>query len=290
MRVFVTGWDGLLGSVLVPLLPERGHEVAGFGIADGQISDAGFLRSRLEGFRPDTVIHLAAMTAVDACEEDEAEAFRVNAEGSRVAAAEAERVGASILALSTDYVFDGAKGAPYREEDPARPLSVYGRSKLAGEEAVRAAATRWAVVRSAWLFGPGGGNFVRTILDRLASQPMVKVVRDQVGSPTYNRDLAEALAVLVERKAQGTFHVANGEAGSWFDLAREAVEAAGMDADRVQPATTEEMARPAPRPPFSVLDTERVRRRYGIVLRSWREAVREYVSTEVVPGAAKETQ
>lgn len=288
MRVLVTGWDGLLGTSLVRLLQER-HEVVGIGVADGEISDVSFVRSRLEAFDPDAVVHLAAMTAVDACEGEEADAFRINAEGSRVVAAEAERSNASVLALSTDYVFDGKKATPYGEEDPPRPLSVYGRSKLAGEEAVRAAATRWAVVRSAWLFGPGGRNFVSTVLDLLASRPVVHVVRDQVGSPTYSLDLAKALVTLVERRARGTYHVVNRGSASWFDLARAAAEAAGLDPERVQPTRTKEMPRPALRPAYSVLDAARVRERHGIELRPWREALREYVTARRAHEAAKET-
>ncbi len=276
MKVFVTGWDGLLGSSLVPILRER-HEVAGIGLADGDIGDRVLVRGRLESFRPDAVIHLAAMTAVDACEGNEAEAFRINAEGSRLVAAEAERVGASITTLSTDYVFDGTKGAPYLEDDEPRPLSVYGRSKLAGEQGVQGASTRWAVVRSAWLFGPGGRNFVDTILGLLRERESLDVVSDQTGSPTYAPDLAEALTALVEAKGRGIYHLANEDPGSWYDLAREAVRGIGLDPDRVHPATTAEVGRPAPRPAFSVLDTTRARTRHGIGLRPWRDALRAHL-------------
>jgi len=287
MRVFVTGWDGLLGSALVPRLRDR-HEVAGMGLDDGDIGDRALVRSRLEAFRPDAVIHLAAMTAVDACEADEAEAFRVNAEGSRMVAAEAENVEASVLALSSDYVFDGAQDEPYGEDDEPRPLSIYGRSKLAGEEGVRGANTRWTVVRSAWLFGPGGRNFVDTILDALQTRETVNVVSDQTGSPTYAPDLAVALVALLEVGGRGVYHLANAGAGSWYDLAREAVRGSGLDPERVRPAGTAEIGRPAPRPAWSVLDTTRAHERHGIQMRPWLDALRSHLEYRSGRPAAKE--
>jgi dTDP-4-dehydrorhamnose reductase len=287
MKVFVTGWDGLLGSSLVPRLRE-GHETAGMGLADGDIGDRSLVRRRLEAFGPDAVIHLAAMTAVDACESDEAEAFRVNAEGSRLVAAEAERVGASVLAISSDYVFDGVTDRPYTEDDEPRPLSVYGRSKAAAEEGVRGVNPRWTVVRSAWLFGPGGRNFVDTILDLLRTRETVDVVSDQTGSPTYAPDLAGALVALVEAQGRGVYHLVNSGAGSWYDLAREAARLAGLAPERVRPADTAAVGRPAPRPGFSVLDTARARERHGIAFRPWRDALRVHVEDRLHRSTAKE--
>ncbi len=285
MKVFVTGWDGLLGSALVPLL-RRSHDVAGMGIADGDIAEPSLVRSRLDAFRPDVVIHLAAMTAVDACESAEEEAFRVNAEGSRLVAAEAERRGARVLAVSSDYVFDGTKGAPYTEDDPVRPLSVYGRSKLAGEGGIAGASTDWAVVRSAWLYGGGGRNFVDTILELLETRDTVSVVSDQVGSPTYASDLAEGIAALVADRARGIYHVVNAGRASWFDLAREAARLTGLDPDRVRPVSTGAAGRPAPRPRFSVLDAARARERHGVDLRPWPQALAAYLAGRSAPPAA----
>ncbi len=285
MRIFVTGWDGLLGSALVPLLRES-HEVAGMGIADGDIADPNLVRSRLDAFRPDVVVHLAAMTAVDACESAEEEAFRVNAEGSRLVAAEAERRGARVLALSSDYVFAGTKGTPYAEDDPVGPLSVYGRSKLAGEEGIAGASTDWAVVRSAWLYGGGGRNFVDTILGLLETRETVSVVSDQIGSPTYASDLAAGIAALVAARARGIYHVVNAGRASWFDLAREAARLAGLDPERVRPVDTEAAGRPAPRPRFSVLDAARARERHGVDLRPWPRALAAYLAGRSGPPAA----
>jgi len=276
MRVFLTGWDGLLGSALTPLL-KADHTVAGFGIADGDIADESFVTDRVGSFAPDTVIHLAAMTAVDRCEEDAEEAFRVNRTGTAVAARAAESVGAAFVTLSTDYAFDGRSREPYPEDAPPRPLSVYGRSKVAGEEAAAEESSRWSVVRSAWLFGPGGRNFVDTILGLLDTRDTVSVVDDQTGCPTYAPHLAGGLKTLVERGGRGVYHMVSGDRGTWFDLARAAAELSGLDPARVLPATTADLGRPAPRPVYSVLGTRRVREELGLDLPPWRDGLREYL-------------
>jgi dTDP-4-dehydrorhamnose reductase len=276
VRIFVTGWNGLVGSSLVPLLQAR-HAVEGSGVEDADIGDRDYLRNRLDSFRPDLVVHLAAMTQVDRCEAEVDEAFRVNAEGSRVVATEAERVEAAVLSLSTDYVFDGSSERPYRETDDPRPLSVYGRSKHAGEEAVRGAATKWTIVRSAWLFGRGGANFVTAILGALETRDTVRVVDDQRGSPTYAHDLAHGISTLIERRARGLYHLVNAGTATWFELAREAARLQGLDPDRVHPAGTEEIGRPAPRPAYSVLAAELAAERFGVSLRPWPEALGEYL-------------
>jgi len=275
MRVFVTGWNGLLGASLVPLL-RRTHEVEGFGIEDGDVTDADFVRRRFEDFRPDSVLHLVAWTAVDACEADPDRAFRVNGEGSRVVAREATRLGAGVIALSTDYVFDGAAGTPYAEDAPTSPQSVYGKSKLEGEKEIRAVAHA-AVVRTAWLYGAGGRNFVDTILTAMDERGSLEVVNDQVGSPTYAADLSSALCTLLEARAEGLYHVANSGEASWFDLAREAAKLTGREPERIRPATTAQVSRPAPRPAYSVLDCGRVAKEHGIRLRPWREALADYL-------------
>lgn len=285
MRVYVTGWDGLLGSALVPALRARGFEVAGMGVADADITDTAFLRDRLGAFRPDTVVHLAAMTAVDRCESEPEEAFRVNETGSRAVAEEAQRVNAAVVALSSDYVFDGAKRSPYTEDDATGPLSVYGRSKLAGEHAVRAGASRWTIVRSAWLYGAGGRNFVDTILDVAARQETLAVVDDQTGSPTYVADLAEGLTSLVGVHAEGLLHLANAGSATWCDLAREALRLTGGDPAKVRRATTAELGRPAPRPAHSVLDSARAQARYGVALRPWRDGLADYLGGRAITTA-----
>ena len=276
MRVFVTGWNGLLGSALLPRL-RRAHDVDGFGVDEGEITDIPYVRARLEGFRPEAVFHLAAWTAVDACEADPDQAFRVNGEGSRVVALEAARLNARVISISTDYVFDGEAGRPYTEDDVPAPASVYGKSKLQGEKEVLAIAHS-TVVRTAWLYGSGGRNFVNTILTALDERGTLEVVNDQIGSPTYAADLSEALVTLLEARAQGLYHVANAGEASWFDLAREAARVTGRHPERIRPATTAQVARPAPRPSYSVLDIHRVAERHGIRPRDWRHALAEYLT------------
>jgi len=281
VRILVTGHDGLLGSSLVPRLREH-HAVAGIGVGDGEITDAAFVTAVIREHRPERIVHLAAMTAVDRCETHPQEAYRVNEEGTRVVAAAAGDV--PVIMPSTDYVFDGALGEPYAEDAPPNPLNVYGKSKLAAERALTGA-PHWAVVRTAWLFGPGGPNFVDTILRLLEDRDTLSVVDDQTGSPTYTEDLAAGLAALVEGEPRGIYHVVNTGRASWCELAREAAERAGADPERVLPATTAEIARPAPRPPFSVLRGERAARETGVVLRSWRDALAEYLAGRRIPAA-----
>ncbi len=294
MRVFVTGWRGLLGVELVPLLRQQ-HEVEGIDINDPDtrnrvdICNRVELGRRLKAFRAEALVHLAAMTSVDLCEsESEVDrAFRVNGDGARVAAAEAEALDIPILAVSTDYVFDGTKAEPYDEDDTPNPLSVYGRSKLAGEEAVKAAALQWTVVRSAWLYGRGGRNFVDTIEGLLKTRDKVSVVDDQIGSPTYARDLAGGIKTLLEAETRGVVHVANTGEASWYDLARETATILGLDPEKVVSATTEELGRPAPRPAYSVLSTRRAEALCGLEMRPWREALRSYLETRSYLGTTR---
>jgi len=197
----------------------------------------------------------------------------VNGEGTLRVAEACRAVGAGLVYLSTDYVFDGRKGAPYLETDPVSPLSAYARSKVAGEEAVRAVAPRWAIVRTAWLFGVSGKNFVKTIVEKAGAGGPLRVVDDQVGSPTYARDLAEAIAQLVSRGLTGTYHLTNAGSCSWYAFTRAIVEEAGMAHVAVTPMTTTELGRPAPRPAISVLANHAWVAAGLCPLRPWREAL-----------------
>ena len=251
MRILVTGAKGQLGVELLDVLG-HGHDVLGVDLPELDITNPGAARVIADAC-PAWVVHAAAWTDVDACERDPARALRVNGEGTRRVAEACRAVGAGLVYLSTDYVFDGRKGAPYLETDPVSPLSVYARSKVAGEEAVRAAAPRWAIVRTAWLFGASGKNFVKTIVEKAAAGGPLRVVDDQVGSPTYARDLAEAIGQLVSSELTGTYHVTNSSSCSWYAFTRAILDEAGLAHVPVAPMTTAELGRPAARPALSVL-------------------------------------
>jgi dTDP-4-dehydrorhamnose reductase len=251
VKLLVTGAGGMLGSRFA------GRDVIPMARAELDVTDAGAVRQAFEKLRPAAVINCAAWTDVDGAEADEAGATLLNGEAAGIVAAAAATVGAAVVQPSTDYVFDGTKRTPYVESDPVAPQSAYGRSKLAGERAVAEANERHFIVRTSWLFGSGGGNFVETMLRLGRELGEVVVVRDQVGCPTYTAHLAEALVELAGGEAYGIHHVAGGgEPCSWFDFARAIFEEAGVDV-RVSPCTTEEFPRPAQRPAYSVLESER---------------------------------
>jgi dTDP-4-dehydrorhamnose reductase len=271
LRIVVTGANGQLGVELVRALAPQG-EVVATTIGDLDVTAPG-CAEQVAGLRPDWVVHAAGATDVDGCERDPASAFAVNGEGTRRIAEGCRRAGARLLYVSTDYVFDGRKGTPYVESDAPAPLSVYGRSKLAGEEATRSLEGRWVIVRTAWLYGVHGKNFVKAILDRARAGQPLRVVDDQVGSPTYAADLAEALALLVAGGHTGVFHVTNSGACSWFAFAREILRLAGFDPATVRSLTSAELDRPARRPAHSVLGNTAWTAAGLAPLRPWPEAL-----------------
>ncbi len=274
MKVLVAGAAGMLGRDVMLAAGNAGHQVVGFGHAELDIGDPAAVSAKVEAERPDVVINCAAWTDVDGAEESEAEATRINGEGAGNVAAAAAAVGASIVYLSSDYVFDGSKGAPYVETDQTAPLSAYGRSKLAGEEATRGANKRHFIVRSAWLFGIGGRNFVETMLRLAADHGEVLVVRDQVGSPTYTWHLAYGIVRLIEGVEFGIHHMAAAGSCSWYEFAREIFDQAKVEC-KVMSATTEMLGRPAPRPAYSALISQR---EHAIELPTWQDGLAAYLS------------
>lgn len=226
--------------------------------------------------RPDVVVNCAAFTDVDGCESDAEGAFRANAEGPGVLAAACRERGALLLHISTDFVFDGRKGSPYTEEDEPNPLSVYARSKWEGEKAVAAAGGNWIVARTAWLYGLHGKNFVKTMLRLASEREELSVVADKAGSPTWTRDLAEALIALLLSGARGVYHCANAGACSRYEQVMETVKAAGLRT-RVLPTDSSAFPLPAPRPDATPLDCSKLARDTGYAMRPWQEAIREYV-------------
>ena len=274
MRVAVTGAGGMLGQDVVDACVARDHEVFALGRADLDITDERLCEEVIAEIRPGAVINCAAWTDVDGAEADEAGAMEINDAGAAHVARACSRVGATIVHVSSDYVFDGRKRRPYVESDLPDAISAYGRSKQAGETSVAVSNPRHVIARSAWLFGARGHNFIETMLRLSREQPEVVVVSDQVGSPTYTRHLAPALAELAEGDEFGIHHVAASGTCSWFDYAQEIFDQTGSEC-RVMATTTRMLGRPAPRPAYSALASERPTAR---VLPDWREGLREYLA------------
>ena len=252
MKVLVTGAAGQLGTELVSVFERGGHEVVGTTHATLDISQPSAVAECVAAVKPNFIVHAAAWTAVDACESDAEKAFAVNGTATASLVSAAEKVGARVAYVSTDYVFDGSKKSPYVETDAVNPQSVYGASKLAGEQALRDIDL---TVRISWVCGFHGANMVKTILRIAAAQPELTFVNDQVGHPTFADDAAGMIATLVEHEQQGIFHVTNQGAVSWHGFAQEVLRAAGLDPARVLPVLTADLQppRPAPRPANSIL-------------------------------------
>jgi dTDP-4-dehydrorhamnose reductase len=264
----------MLGSDVVAALQARGHTPSALTHAELDITDPRAVETTIAELLPTIVVNCAAWTDVDGAEANEAAAMRVNDTAAGVLAATAAEHGATILYVSSDYVFDGSKRAPYVESDLPAAISAYGRSKQAGETSVASANPRHFIVRSSWLFGLRGPNFIETMLRVGSEQSEVIVVSDQVGTPTYTLHLAQAIAGLIEGDDFGIHHIAGGGECSWFDYAQEIFDQVGMDT-RVMAGTTEMLGRPAPRPPYSVLGSERPE---PTLLPHWREGLTEYLA------------
>jgi dTDP-4-dehydrorhamnose reductase len=281
LRILVTGVGGQLGSEVARLAAGR-FETTALSHADLDITDPKRTIEAVHEFRPDAILHTAAFTAVDRAETEAEAAFRVNAFGTRNLAVATESIGARMLYVSTDYVFDGRADTPYQEHDAVNPQSVYGRSKRAGEELVMTLCRRYFIVRTSWVFGAKGANFVKTML-RLGREAYgeqvapLRVVNDQVGCPTYAPDLAQLLLDMVETDLFGVYHASNAEPCSWYEFACAIMEEAGLPV-KVDPCTTDEFPRPASRPCYSVLGAMALRAAGFTPLRPWREALRDFLA------------
>ncbi|SEO71991.1 dTDP-4-dehydrorhamnose reductase [Propionispora vibrioides] len=277
MKILVTGAKGQLGIEVAKQSGE--HDLILAGREDLDITDAWQVSSCLREVKPDAVIHCAAYTNVDGAESDEDGAFQVNAVGAQNMAAGCLETGARLVYVSTDYVFDGTKQGLYREFDSVNPQTVYGQTKWQGEELVRQILGRHYVVRTAWLYGEGK-NFVRTMLQLAEKQHTLRVVADQVGTPTSTVDVARAIYRLLDSDAYGTYHASCQGQCSWYDFACEIFRQAGKQV-QVLPVTTAEFPRPAKRPAYSVLDNYMLRMTVGDPMRSWQEALAEYIQLEL---------
>ena len=273
MRVTVFGATGLLGQALMREWSE--DAVTGLASRDADIRDAERVQQMVRETNPEWIVLSAAYTDVDGCETNPDVAFAVNRDGAVNVAVAAQEVGARLLFLSSDYVFDGKKTIPYETGDERNPQSVYGRSKAEAELRLLESMPDCCIVRTSWLFGVGGKCFPDTILKLAVSRPALDVVNDQRGSPTYVTDLARGLKQLCRQYAQGIVHVTNTEDCTWFEFAREIVRSAGLTTT-VRPVSSAQMARPAPRPAYSVLSPSR-RQALGMEMPTWQDALQRYL-------------
>jgi dTDP-4-dehydrorhamnose reductase len=273
MRILIIGANGLLGSEL--LNECAGEEVVAAASRDADIRDLEQVRGLVARSRPGWIVLAAAYTDVDGSEQNPDLAFAVNRDGTRNVAVAAREQGAKLFYLSTDYLFAGTANRPYETDAPTGALNVYGASKAAGEQAVREEGGHWVIARSSWLFGASRTCFPEKILAAASSRPELKVVNDQVGSPTYTRDLAAAIHKLMLADARGILNITNSGSCSWFEFAREILRKAGRKTP-VLPITAAELARPAKRPAYSVLSSATLAL-YGITLRSWQDALDAYL-------------
>jgi dTDP-4-dehydrorhamnose reductase len=281
VKVLVTGAAGMLGTDTVRSAEEAGHDVVSVAHEDLDVTDAGAVERLIAAERPEALVNCAAWTDVDGAEEDLEGAMDVNAVAAGTLAAAAAAVGCKVIYPSTDYVFDGTNTEPYVESDQVRPLSVYGQSKLAGEVETAKENPRHFIVRSSWLFGTAGRNFVETMLTFASDHGEVVVVKDQVGSPTYTGHLAEGLVRLLDWEEFGVHHIAADGQCSWYEFALEIFEQAGVECKALS-ATTDMLGRKAPRPAYSVLGTERTE---SIRLPHWHDGLSAFLAQRAKAGA-----
>jgi dTDP-4-dehydrorhamnose reductase len=267
----------MLGSDLMEALG-RGHDVSGIDRDEFDITAVEDCLRVVEEFKPDVIVNAAAYTDVDGCETNRDACFAVNAEGVRNIADACKGRKTKIVHYSTDYVFDGTKGEPYLEDDPCRPINLYGESKRKGEEALIESAEDHVLIRTAWLYGRQGKNFVKAILAKAKDDGKLRVVDDQVGSPTYSLDLAQATKLLVERDSRGIYHVTNRGVCSWYQFAQRIVEYAQLSGVTVEPIKSSEIDRKAKRPPYSVLSNRKFMDTTRTAMRPWQVALNEYLT------------
>lgn len=277
-KILVTGADGQLGQALVPVLRARGYEVITPTYQELDLTVLDQIRDKIVSLRPAWVVNCAAYTQVDEAESEPELSYRINRDAVGQLAQALASYGGRLLQLSTDYVFDGHHYQPYREDDPASPLSVYGRSKWEGEELARAYRPDTIIVRTAWLYGTAGRNFVKTILRLACERQHLRVVDDQLGTPTCTASLSHALADLLDQALAGTYHYTDEGVASWYDLAVATVEEgrrAGfpVKAQRIEPVPTQAFPRPAPRPAFSLLSKTKIRSLLSFPIPHWRESL-----------------
>jgi len=280
MRILVTGARGLVGGPLVRRIAVDGHDVEALDLPELDVRDAGACRDAVLTLGAERVVHLAAWTDVDGAEKDPKGAAAVNSDGARNVAVACAAADVPMLYVSTDYVFDGAKSAPFREDDAVNPLSVYGKTKLEGERHVRENAPKWWIVRCQSIYGAGKKSFVDAVIARAASGAPMTVVSDQRVSPSWCEDVAEAIAAALAKAPHGVYHVSNSGSCTWFECARAALDLSGLAHVPIEPITAAKLARPATRPTNSVFDCSKFAAATGLAPRPWRDALTAYLTTK----------
>ena len=289
-KILITGSSGMLGIDLANEL-RHGYELIGMDLVNNpksrvhkfykaDITDPKSIANTFRRASPDIVVHTAAWADVDGCELDKNKAYAVNSDGTRNVALACKEIGAVLVYISTDFVFDGKKRSPYEESDRANPLGVYADSKLKGELAVKKILKKYFIIRTSWLYGKQGKNFVDTIAAKAREDGLLKVVDDQIGSPTYTVDLAKAIRKLLDTfssKNYGTYHISNSGSVSWYEYAKAILKIAGIKA-KVMPISSGELDRPAIRPAMSVMDNSKFEKVTGYRMRGWKSALREYIN------------
>lgn len=282
-KLLIIGSNGQLGSDMVQLSKQAGFNISALDFPDIDITDATQTDHHISNFKPDYIINCSAYTAVDNCETHQKEAFAVNALGPQNIAASANKNGAVLIHISTDYVFDGNKNGPYFENDPALPQTVYGRSKLEGERFIAEQMRNYMIFRIAWLYGINGTNFVKNIRNiaqkRLEENKPLTVVNDQFGTPTYTREVCRQILSMIDKPYYGVFNCTNEGYCTWFEFAQKIVKAAGINV-KLLPCTSEELARPAKRPFNSILENHRLKKLGLNIMNDWKTAFDEFLIDE----------
>ena len=276
MKALIIGGKGLLGKNIAPVF-DKTFDLTICDIDTWDITDRGSGESHIERYRPDVLINLAAMTDVDGCEDKREPAERINAHGAGIVADLCREHNVRFVHISTDYVFDGTKTLPYKENDIPNPISVYGNTKLMGERAVLEKNPLSLIIRAQWLYGKGGENFITKVVKIAKQSGTLRVVNDQRGSPTYAKDLAEPLIALIEKGKTGIYHLANSGSCTWFDFAGEIFRLLEIDT-AIIPISSDELERKAKRPSYSVFDMWKFQKDTGLKMRLWQEALGEYVT------------
>lgn len=277
-KILVTGARGMLGRALTKEL-SSGHQLIGIDIDDADITDESQIKEEIFKIKPDAVIHTAAYTDVDNSEKNKELTYRINAQGTENVARACKLSQSKLIFISTDFVFDGQKSAPYTEEDVPNPINAYGSAKLAGEKLIQSIWPNHLIIRTAWLYGPHGKNFVDTIIRLSEKESELKIVNDQAGSPTYTIDLAKAINIILKKDITGILNITNSGSCTWYEFAEKILSLKQIN-KKITPITSDKLGSPAKRPKYSVLSNAEFEKLTGEKLRNWEEALGEYLAPQ----------